>query len=68
MKPYFLVPPSGNCIVLSCTRINADGEDLQVGHGLVEGDAVVLGEGEQEVELMYRVDGAINSRGLCVRI
>ena len=37
------------CIVLSCTRINADGEDAQVSHGVVEGHAVVLGMREQEL-------------------
>ena len=35
--------------VLYCTRINADGEDAQLCHGVVEGLAVVLGKREQEL-------------------
>ena len=34
---------------MSCTRINADGEDVQLCHGVVEGLAMVLGKREQEL-------------------
>jgi len=35
--------------VLYCTRINADSEDAQLCHGVVEGLSMVLGKREQEL-------------------